>query len=111
MTEERTEYTTQPDDELTQLRTENWNLRQKLDRQIAAWNANGDELTAHAAQQAQRIAELEAQVQRLEADNRRLIAQIPYEDLRYIVNSHPNLRVDLRIEAKRWLDTVKVAHD
>ena len=60
---------------------------------------------------AQRIAELEAQVQRLEADKRRLIAQIPYEDLRYIVNSHPNLRVDLRIEAKRWLDTVKVAHD
>ena len=48
---------------------------------------------------------------RLEADKRRLIAQIPYEDLRYIVNSHPNLQVDMRIEAKRWLDTVKVTHD
>ena len=108
MTEERATYAT---DEVTQLRTENWDLRQKLDRQVAAWNANGDALTAHAAQQAQRIAELEATVQRLEADKRRLIAQIPYEDLRYIVNSHPDLRVDMRIDVKRWLDTVKVAHD
>lgn len=111
MTEERKQYTAKPGDELTQLRTENWNLRQQLDRQVAAWNGGTDALTAHATRQAQRIAELEATVQRLEADKRRMIAQIPYEDLRYIVNSHPNLRVDLRIEAKQWLDTVKVPHD
>ena len=145
MTEERTQYTTQPD-ELTQLRRQNRELSDKLDRQIAAWNANGDALTAHAERQAQRIAELEesvtqltaqlifmqafsaqiesmiaerdrriaeleATVARLEAEKRRLIAQIPYADLRYIVNSHPNLQVDMRIEAKRWLDTVKVPHD
>ena len=63
MTEERTQYTTQPD-ELTQLRKQNRELSEKLDRQIAAWNANGDALTAHAERQAQRIAELEAQVAR-----------------------------------------------
>ena len=91
MTEERTQYTTQ--------------RYAELESKIA--DSAPDELT----QLRKQIAELEATVARLEADKRRMIAQIPYEDLRYIINSHPNLRVDLRIEAKRWLDTVKVQHD
>ena len=59
MTEERATYAT---DEVTQLRRQNRELSEKLDRQIAAWNANGDALTAHVARQAQRIAELEQEV-------------------------------------------------
>ena len=102
MTEERTEYTVSIE------------LKERLD---ALWGSYGVLATQvrdywdSIMEAAETIKELKAQVQRLEQDKRRMIAQIPYEDLRYIVNSHPNLRVDLRIEAKRWLDTVKVPHD
>ena len=108
MTEERAPYAT---DEVTQLRRQ---VAQLVDRLDAAFKTIGgftDASNFQWAEYQRRIAELEQTVARLEADKRRLIAQIPYEYLRYIVNSHPNLRVDLRIEAKRWLDTVKVPHD
>ena len=65
-------------DELTQLRKQNRELSDKLGRQIAAWNANGDALTAHAERQAQRIAELEATVAQLTAQ----LAAVPVDALR-----------------------------
>ena len=76
-------------DELTQLRRQNRELSDKLDRQIAAWNANGDALTAHTARQAQRIAELEAQVQHLEQDNKRLrhLDSMPVDAMRRLVGN------------------------
>lgn len=101
MTEERTQYTTQPD-ELTQLRTENWNLRQQLDRQIAAWNANGDALTAHAARQAQRIAELEAQLAAVPVDAIRAWWKSPVSWTGYDHTKY----TEWHQAVKRWLATL-----
>ena len=86
MTEGRTEYTTQPD-ELTQLRRQNRELSEKLDRQIAAWNGGTDALTAHAERQAH-------------------LAAVPVTLLRYIVTSHPSLPTDDRLTAQRWLNSL-----
>ena len=134
MSEERTQYTTQPD-ELTRLRAESIRLRNELDKQLKAWGGyvdahagnysrmnariaeleakvrdTEDDLAATITAQTRRIKELEATVARLR--NERLIEyNVPVTLLRYIVNSHPTLPVDDRITASRWLDTVKVTHD
>ena len=108
-------------DELTQLRKQNRELSDKLDRQVAAWNANGDALTAHTARQAQRIAELEADIARkngaihaldhLAAQLTAQLAAVPVTLLRYIVTSHPSLPIDDRLTAQRWLNSLDGTHD
>jgi len=45
-------------------------------------------------------------VSRLEAEAQQRLDYTPVTLLRYIVNSHPNLPVDDRITAHRWLDSL-----
>ena len=76
--------------ELTNEISERDSSIRRMERQLGVRNA--------------RIAKLEAQVARLEAEAQQRFDYTPVTLLRYIVNSHPDLPVDDRIAARRWLD-------
>ena len=99
MSEERTQYNVHPDVAI-RLDVAERHIKQltnTIDGMTMVMGRHADTITA----QRERIAELEATVQRLQE------CSVPVTLLRYIVNSHPTLPVDDRITASRWLDTVK----
>ena len=106
MSEERAEYTVHPDVAIRLQVSEAHikHLTSTIDGMTMVMGRHADTITA----QRERIAELEAQVQRLEAEAQQRFDYTPVTLLRYIVNSHPTLPVDDRIAASRWLDTVRV---
>lgn len=82
MSEERVPYTLP--DEMTQLRTENRQLSERLDAAFKTIDGFTDASSFQWSGYQRRIAELEATVQRLEADNRRLrkLDAMPLDALR-----------------------------
>lgn len=91
MTEERVTYTTQLESRIAEL------------EQVIRDTEN--DLAATITAQARRMAELEATVARLRNERLREY-NVPVTLLRYIVNSHPNLQIDDRITASRWLTSL-----
>lgn len=104
MSEERTQYTT-PDEVADRLSRQEAYIAQ-LERTNDGYNMIQHRHAETIAEQARRIAELEATVQRLEAEAQSRVDHTPVTLLRYIVNSHPTLPVNDRIAARQWLDSL-----
>ena len=109
MTEQRTEYT------VSGLRIENELLRERNEALRKTVDGFGDASNQHWDSQNRRIKELEAQVARLEADNRRLrkLDAMPLDAVRVVVKDIPasgyhtgNPMNTAVTEVRDWLETL-----